>query len=381
LRVLILDTYYPAFLAAHYAEHPGLAAAPYGEQLQSLIDRGFGTSDTYSHYLRRHGHEARDTVVNCLELQRAWAREYGSAIGALLGPPASARTGLGKAARHALLHVVAHAQIRAFRPDVVYIQDLWFFSRRELDMLRRRGTFVAGQIASPPPPKEILHGYDLLLSSFPHFVKRFRRLGVDSEYLKIAFDGRVCDRLRARHVDTAPGSTRPYGATFVGGVNPGVHPQGTRLLEEVARTTRLEVWGYGAEALDAESPLRSGHNGEAWGLDMFAILADSKIAVNRHIAAAEGHANNMRLYEATGTGALLLTDRGSNLPDLFEPGREVVVYDDVVDLVAKVRHYLEHDTERLAIAAAGQERTLREHTYERRIGELSRMLEARLPGR
>ena len=71
----------------------------------------------------------------------------------------------------------------------------------------------------------------------------------------------------------------------------------------------------------------------------------------------------MRLYEATGVGSLLLTDEGANLSELFEPGREVVTYADVDDLVEKARHYLAHDEERRAIASAGQARTLRDHTY------------------
>jgi len=171
------------------------------------------------------------------------------------------------------------------------------------------------------------------------------------------------------------------GATFVGGVNPSIHSDGTRLLEEVAEGAPLEIWGYGSDALPEDSPIRRVHRGEAWGLDMFELLARSKIVLNRHINAAEGHANNMRLYEATGTGALLLTDRGSNLSDLFEPGREVVVYEDAEDLVEKVDGYLADDAARMAIARAGQERTLREHTYARRIGELAEMLEARVSRR
>jgi spore maturation protein CgeB len=381
LRVLVVDTYYPAFLESHYAERPGLSERSHAEQLASLIDRGFGTADAYSHYLRECGHEARDTIVNCLPLQQAWARDHDATLLRLLGPLASAPTRAGVATRHALLHAVALAQIRAFRPDVVYAQDLWFFSRRELEMLSRRGVFVAGQIASPAPSEDLLRGYDLLLTSFPHFVQRFRALGVDSEYLKIAFDRRVSDRLAARGVSTAPESQRPHDTVFVGGVNPAVHREGTQLLEEVAERAGLEIWGYGADALPPSSPLRRGHRGEAWGLDMFAVLADAKIAVNRHIDAAEGHANNMRLYEATGAGALLVTDRGSNLSELFEPGREVVVYDDADDLVEKVRYYLAHDDERLAIARAGQARTLREHTYAHRIAELADMLVARVNGR
>jgi hypothetical protein len=381
VRVLVVDTYYPAFLATHYAERQGLGGAPYADQLSALIERGFGTSDSYSHYMRRLGHEAEDVIVNCPELQWAWAREHRPARGRALRSLAHAPGRLGAAAGHVTLHAIAQAQIRAFRPDVLYVQDLWFFSRRQLDALRRSGVFVAGQIASPAPPPERLWGYDLLITSFPHFVERFRELGIASEYLKIAFDERVGDRLRARGVDTAPESERPHDAAFVGGVNPSVHAAGTKLLEEVAARTPLEVWGYGSDALPGGSPIRRVHHGEAWGLDMFAVLAQSKIALNRHIDAAEGHANNMRLYEATGTGALLVTDRGSNLADLFEPGRELVVYEDAGDLVHKVEHYLANAGERIAIARAGQERTLREHTYARRIGDLVRILEARVKPR
>ena len=79
---------------------------------------------------------------------------------------------------------------------------------------------------------------------------------------------------------------------------------------------------------------------------MYRLLRDARISLNRHIAEAEGHANNMRLYEATGVGSLLLTDEGSNLAELFEPGREVVTYAGVDDLVEKARHYLAHEDER-----------------------------------
>ena len=43
-----------------------------------------------------------------------------------------------------------------------------------------------------------------------------------------------------------------------------------------------------------------------------------------------------------------------------------------------LRHYLEHDKERIDIAAAGQRRTLGEHTYVRRTAQLVEMLQSRL---
>ena len=112
---------------------------------------------------------------------------------------------------------------------------------------------------------------------------------------------------------------------------------------------------------------------------MYQVLAQAKIALNRHIDVAEGFANNMRLYEATGVGTLLLTDAKSNLGDLFEPGREVITYASEDELVERIHYYLDHENERGGIAQAGQGRTLSEHTYEHRMRELVELLSRYLP--
>jgi spore maturation protein CgeB len=58
----------------------------------------------------------------------------------------------------------------------------------------------------------------------------------------------------------------------------------------------------------------------------------------------------------------------------------VVAYSGADDLVEKLEHYWANEDERRQIAAAGQARTLADHTYERVIAQLAPMLEARLPG-
>jgi spore maturation protein CgeB len=366
MRVLVVDTYYPAFLRAHYANRPGIAERPYEEQHRSLMERSFGTSDAYSHYLRALGHEAMEVVANAEPLQLAWAREHGAARSARAQAKLPGRWGI--AARDRLPQRIAAAQVEAFGPDVVYLQDLNFFSRVDLGAFRSAGRLVVGQIASAAPPADVLRGFDLITTSFPHYVERFRALGVDSEYLAIAFDERVLDRL--------PSAERDVGVSFVGGLDPRVHPGGVALLERLAARLPLELWGYGGDELGP--PLRERWRGEAWGLDMYAVLARSRISLNRHIEAAEGNANNMRLFEATGAGSLLVTEAAPNLAELFEPGREVVAYESEDDLVARVGHYLANDDERAAIATAGHRRTLGEHTYARRIAQLAEILQARL---
>ena len=75
---------------------------------------------------------------------------------------------------------------------------------------------------------------------------------------------------------------------------------------------------------------------------MYRVLRDSRIAINRHIDAAEGYSNNMRLFEATGVGTLLMTEASHNLDSLFIPGDEVVAYEGVDDDRSSL-HYREHE--------------------------------------
>jgi spore maturation protein CgeB len=376
VRIAVVDTYYPVFLEEHYRVRPGLAGRHYREQLAALVDRCFGTADAYSRHLNELGHEAIDVVANCEPLQLRWATEHGRP-GRLRRLAARARWVPARFARDPLLQEIALAQIEEHDVDVVYAQDLSFFSRANLDRLRDQGRFVAGQIASEMPGREQLLGFQLLLTSFPHYVTRFREVGMDSEYLPIAFYERVLDRIRDEGIDPSPASERPHAISFVGGLGADVHGPRVQLLERIAERLPFEGWGYGWDGLP-DGALRRAYRGEAWGIEMYRVLAQSRIVVNRHSTAAAGFANNMRLFEATGAGAMLVTESAPNLSDFFAEGREVVTYDHPDDLMEKLSHYLEHDGERIAIASAGQRRTLRDHTYAQVMARLSEILEARL---
>jgi hypothetical protein len=348
MRIFIVDTHYPAFLESHYADRPGLADAPYDVQWRTLMDRFFGTGDAYSHFLGELGHEAHEVVVNCAQLQGAWAREHGIRLKRRLGPWRDLSPLL--------------EQVEEFKPDVVYVQDLNALRPGDLRGLRTKAQMLAGQIASSAPTRSRLALYDLVLTSFPHFVRKFRADGIASEYLRIGFDARVLEHL--------PNDGATHDVVFVGGLSCGPHAKGNQLLERVGQHIPVDFWGYDADRWPPDSAVRRRYHGHAWGLDMYRVLARSRIALNRHIDVAEDYANNMRLYEATGVGTLLVTDAKRNLPELFEPGEEVVTYATEDELIEKIEHYLNDEPDRIRIAQAGQARTLREHTYAVRMTEL-----------
>lgn len=373
MRIALLDTYYPRFLNDFYAASPDRAAAPYQAQRDLLLEQVFGTSDFYSRHLKDIGHEAEDFIVNAQALQMTWAAEAGIRYSKLRLrlPNRLAKIPLIGTLMPGLTEI-AMAQIRAYRPDVLYCQDLWFLSPQQLLELKRHVKLVVGQIASPLLSPEHLKAYDLITTSFPHFVPRLKAMGIASEYFRIAFDPKVLVRLGPveKNVDVS----------FVGGISRD-HGKAIPALEYLAKNTPIEFFGYGADSLDATSAIRLRHHGEAWGLDMYRSLARSRITLNRHIDVAENNANNMRLYEATGVGAMLLTDRKDNLSELFEIGKEVVVYSSPEEAAELIRYYLAHPDEAQTIAKAGQARTLREHTYRHRMEELVPILEHHLANR
>lgn len=369
MKLLIIDTYYPAFLARFYATRPGLSDADPETQKTALLDACFGTSDFYSRHLNALGCEAQDLIVNCVALQQAWAKAHGVPLSqiALKVPHRLFRAPLVGRFLASLpgLMDVAIAQIKAAKPDVLYCQDLSFFPGEVLRELKQDVKLIVGQIACPLPPDSFLKGYDLILTSFPHFVDRLRALGVSSEYFRIGFDERVLSLLGSVNKD--------MDFSFVGGISRH-HGGAIPLLEYLVEQVDMRVFGYGAEALPSSSPVRASHGGEVWGLDMYRALARSRITLNRHINVAENNANNMRLYEATGVGSLLLTDRKDNLGEIFEVGHEVLAYSSKEEAAEMVRHFISRPEEAQKIAAAGQARTLGEHTYFHRMQELVPLL-------
>ena len=70
----------------------------------------------------------------------------------------------------------------------------------------------------------------------------------------------------------------------------------------------------------------------------------------------------------------MLTDWKANLGELFEPDSEIVTYKDAGECVEKVSYLLSHDADRSAIAAAGQRRTLRDHSFDKRAVQLDQII-------
>jgi spore maturation protein CgeB len=391
---------YPAFAQQFLARNPGYEQLSYQELYDKFINTQYGLSNFYEKHMKALGNEAQDIFASFEHLQKLWAE----------------KNGLRYEGTDWLKSIVI-AQVKSFQPDVVYLQDLYLFDqnfRRQLREALRKRVIMIGWRAAPTKDFTVFNDLDLVLSAGPHLVQMFQRCGANAMYLPLAFEDtlvEVLGQVRERDLDF----------TFAGnlGNRNGAHSQRYHLIERLIASSPIEVWSDidGAsgqsrterlflkgiyhtnrslaamgvpQKIRASLPLIRG--GDSWlsdptlptlnqlypgriyrsvfGVENYEISARSKIALNSHIDCFENYAGNMRLYEVTGMGACLLTDWKINLSELFEPEVEVVTYRSVEECIEKVSYLLGNETERQAIAAAGQKRTLRDHTYRQRVGEL-----------
>jgi spore maturation protein CgeB len=376
-RFLIVNADYPGFLEGLYSGHAGLEQATYEKQMKVRTDSLFGVADFYPRNLAELGHTALEVYVNNRFLQEAWARKHGLKISISARPRVVLRRGFVPwlvRDETGWMSEVLRAQIEHFRPDVVLTHSLTDLPTKFWTSMRSHYRLLVGQIASPLADDIELSPFDLMLSSLPNFVERFCSAGLRSELFRLAFDPSVLTHLGHS------GERRPeptVEVSFVGSLSPH-HAGRYELLEQLCRETHIRVWGPGVETLPADSPIHERYLGAAWGVDMYRVLADSRISVNYHIGLSGPYANNMRLFETTGVGTLLLTDWKDNLHEMFEPEVEVVTYRTPEECIERIHYFSKHDADRARIAKAGQARTLHDHTYRRRMAELVTLVEGLL---
>lgn len=378
MRILILDTHYQQSLRSVYDTDPQLSQRSSSDQLQTIYETGFGRANFLPLNLSKLGHEADQYVINAAPVQLRWAHENGVQVQtsqpALNRLHRSLKQRFGRFRNRLALPGaqvpawqmdVVLAQARAFKPDVIFICDVLYLHADFHRQLKECASLLVGEMAYPIPPGFDPTPFDLILSAAPHFVDRIREAGVCSELLRLGFESTILERLDA--------GQKTSDVIFIGSVGPA-HKQRQEFLETVSRSVPLSCWGPGSEGLPADSSLRNRIGPPLFGYEMYSHLQRAKIALNIHIDMAEQFAANMRLYEATGVGTLLLTDWKANLHEIFGPG-EVAAYRSTQECIELIQYYLEHDSERLAMAKAGQQRTLCQHTYYHRMQELVEILD------
>lgn len=97
--------------------------------------------------------------------------------------------------------------------------------------------------------------------------------------------------------------------------------------------------------------------------DMPYVFHNSKINLNPTLRCIETGVP-LRAFDIMGFGGFLLSNYQQELADMYEDGKELVLYSSYEEAVEKVDYYLQHEDVRRRIALAGQEKTLKYFTLQ-----------------
>lgn len=92
-----------------------------------------------------------------------------------------------------------------------------------------------------------------------------------------------------------------------------------------------------------------------------------------------GYSPSVRLFEAAGCGAAIISDRWAGLETFFTPGQEILLAGLRQDVIGYLQNITE--TEARAIGRRAQERVLAEHSAERRAIQFEGFVGAKAPAR
>jgi len=400
-RFLKLQSTEWIYLQLFFQRHPEYKQLSYAELFDAFVKDCWGWNTNYSPHLAALGNETQDVCLNFEYLQKLWAKEHGL-----------------KYDQQNWLREIVAAQLKEFKPDVLFVDDLYLCDEEMRQFFREscpQPIKVIGWRAAPTEDFRIFRDIDLMLTCTPLFASQMRSHGVNVEIVMHGFEPAILDL-------TNPGDERDIDFSFIGHfvLKDGFHNARLELVKNLFVQTNLQVWGLISEpqktsfnrrllarigrelnqTLDVSKlpskaqtaltalnrtppgPIATAMKRDFPGrfhdpviaLEYFKVLARSKISLNNHIDCAGDFAGNVRLFEATGMRSCLLTDWKVNLPEMFEPDVEIVTYGSAAECADKVRYLLDHEDERRNIAAAGQRRTLRDHTFRQRAEQLDVVL-------
>ena len=354
MRFVQILSFYPAYLTGWYARNPHLTEAPYQAQLDALLGDGFSGAHYFAEALRRMGCDAHTIVSNCAPLQAAWAKEHGCTVSHIQSNAE-----------------VVRAQVTALRPDILFVSDPITFDSRFIRALAKRPALVAGWRAATIPPWSDFTEFDLIVSSDPYTPAVAMKHGARAtEHFLPGFPEWIADAVRSEE--------KAHDVVLCGQLT-SEHRSRIELVERLsfyAKNTRDFTPAFFLQmsaACSLPSAARYIHPAR-WGMDLYREIKRGRIGLNNVIDFAKGESGNMRQFEVTGCGTLLLTENHPSLVKHFTPGTEVETYASFEELVEKIVYYSSHEAEREGIARRGQERCLREHGLMKRAEELVDLL-------
>ncbi|WP_421902362.1 CgeB family protein [Maridesulfovibrio sp.] len=181
---------------------------------------------------------------------------------------------------------------------------------------------------------------DFLRNSYPDLLEQMENLATDEN--RLAFEGLITWEATRRYRLSCVRELLPFNPLIVG-------DDGWQELLSKGN------WRY-LSSLDYYN-------------DLPGFYPMSKIGFNCTSRQMKG-AVNQRVFDVPACGGFVLTDYREQMEALFEPGNEIISYNDISEIGPLLEKWLADDVGRSKVTAAARKRIMAEHTYKHRLSTL-----------
>jgi hypothetical protein len=360
IKVLQIESIYPQYAKQIYDGRKDLESSSFEDQIQHILASGWSGGQNVIPYLNPSEWESHYIIPKLLPTQAAWARDF-----------AGLKSGFN-------IRDVLGLQLLRYEPDVIYLSDISSFDFSLISSLRKRPLIIAW-LATTPPNNVPWPMIDVLLSGIGAIRKEALFRGVSSA---VEFNSAAPSYSK---LNSTKGGKAETGATvgFSGSFYNKYHDTRASMLRRLAaKVTSVPVHIYTAQPDVFDNQPGIFVHDAVYASDVLATYSIHDLVVDGRADFGLGECrfhrdtSNMRIFEATRAGALLLTEYAPNLELMFDIPDEILCYKSEDELFDLVSFWCDerNTTARRKIAAAGFMKTLRCHTIETRALEFARIV-------
>jgi spore maturation protein CgeB len=248
-------------------------------------------------------------------------------------------------------------QLDTFKPNLV-LTLTQVLSESVLGEIKNRHINTATWWGDPPANMSrqglLSDKWDYIFIKDPNAVKKYKRVGLNAELLHEAMnpDWHKPISKQSNNKVVVAGSFYDY----------------RNYLVKILLDNNIEVDLYGRRLASwVDERIKKIHSGKYITREQKSKAFGEGLACLNSTNMREGNSMNCRAFEIAGAGGLQIMEDRDIIPECFEPGKEILVFDSVEELLEHVNFAKNYTKEANLIREAGYKRALSEHTYEIRL--------------
>ena len=265
----------------------------------------------------------------------------------------------GKKIRHKWLAKVFENKIRKTQPNLIFIVSAFFLPPELFNVLTKfpnikKIGWVGDKFSTAQ--KQYANCLDILFCSDYGFLELAKQFKCKSAYLPLCAD----ISLQINKKNTLP-------PLFVGGLN------ATRIKYLTAIQEKCLL--YVKNCPQGQLQQHEVHRHTIPHSKMLELTAKSLCPINIGLSVNNITGLNFRVFEFSACGCLIMVNKEcEDISRCYSVGTEAVVYDTPEDLNKLISDIVNNPLKYEQIAQAGYERTIKEHTYEKRMQQMFEMM-------